>query len=181
MAKPTQKSISKTERVRQVHAYCLFCETQKCALIALQIERKYGIRCISPQIIQRKWVKGVCEEKRHNWLPGYVFLYTDSPIAEKFWIPGMIRWLGNNELQNHDKAFADMIYENKGVLGTLKLAEVGDRCVIDDPLWKNMEGKVIKIDRGRKRCCVEFVFDNVRREVWLGYEMVRTMKEEKME
>ena len=161
-----------------MHAYCLFCETQKCATIALLIERKYQARCISPVIIQRKWVKGNCEEKRHNWLPGYVFLYTETPIKEKFWIPGIIRWLGDGELRHGDMSFARMIYDHDGILGTLKLAEVGDRCVIDNPLWHDMEGKVVRVDRGRKRCCVEFVFDGVRRTVWLGYEIVRVVKGE---
>ena len=167
-----------SERVIRLHAYCLFCETQKCKTIALLIERKYDIRCISPVIIQRKWVKGVCEEQQHNWLPGYVFLYSNEPLTEKFWIPGMIRWLGEGELQFANQAFALMIYEKDGVLGTLKLAEIGDRCVVDDPLWKNMEGKVVKMDRGRKRCCVEFVFDGVKRAVWVGYEMVKPAKGE---
>ena len=162
-----------------MHAYCLFCETQKCATVALLVERKYNVRCISPVIIQRKWVKGNCEEKQHKWLPGYVFLYTDIPIKEKFWIPGIIRWLGDGELRHEDKSFAQMIFDNDGVLGTLKLAEVGDRCVIDNPLWQNMEGRVVKVDRGRKRCCVEFLFDGVKRSVWLGYEMVRMAKQER--
>ena len=58
-------------------AYCLFCETQKCATIARVIERCWGIPCVFPEI-----------------------------------------------------------------------------------------------DRGRKRCCVEFTFDDVRRTVWLGYDLI---------
>ena len=164
-------------RVIWLYMYCLFCETQKCTIVALTIERKYGIQAISPEIIQRKWVKGVCEEKRHNWLPGYVFLYSETPLTHRFVIPGIIRWLGKGELQYEDEAFARMIYEKGGVLGTLKLADIGDRCVIDDPLWAKMEGIVTKIDRGRKRCRVEFIFDNLRRSVWLGYEMIRFAEE----
>ena len=156
-----------------MHAYCLFCETQRCAQLALLIERCYSIRCISPEIVQRKWDKGICEEKRHKWLPGYLFLYSDTPLLSKFYVPGVIRWLGDGELQNADLAFALMLYKRNGVLGTVKLAEVGDRCVVDDPLWQGMEGRVVKVDRGRKRCCVEFVFDKVKRTVWVGYEMVK--------
>ncbi len=137
------------------------------------MERRYGVACISPEIIQRKWVKGVCEEKRHKWLPGYVFLYAEEPLQEHYYFPGVIRWLGNGELQDQDLAFARMIRERDGVMGIVRLTEVGDRCVVDDPLWRNIEGRVIRMDRGRKRCCVEFTFDAVRRSVWLGYELVR--------
>ena len=56
-------------------AYCLFCETQKCATIARVIERCWDIPCISPQIIQRKWVKGTPQDVKHSMLPGYIFLY----------------------------------------------------------------------------------------------------------
>ena len=170
-----------------MYAYCLFCETQHCGTIARIIERSFGMRCISPEIIQRKWVRGVCGEERHQWLPGYLFLFAEEPIAERFRLPGVIRWLGDGELRYEDLAFAMMIQEQNGVLGTVRLAEVGDRCVIDDPLWKDMEGTVTGVDRGRKRCCVEFMFDRMRRRVevafdgqqrsvWLGYEMVRTAK-----
>ena len=35
-----------------------------------------------------------------------------------------------------------------------------------------MEGLVVKLDRGRKRCCVEFRFDDTQWRVWVGYELV---------
>ena len=159
------------------HAYCLFCETQKCQTIASLIEQTLSIRCISPEIIQRKWTKGQCEEKRHPWLPGYIFLYSEGPITKSIFYPGVIRILGNDELQGTDLAFADMLYERNGILGILQLTEVGQYCTVDNPLWQKMKGKIIKIDRGRKRCCVEFAFDNTLRTVWLGYEMVKPVKE----
>ena len=164
-----------------MYAYCLFCETQKCKTIASIIEHKYGVRSISPEIIQRKWTKGVCEEKRHDWLPGYVFLYSEEPITEPIRVSGIIRKLGDGdgELKDEDLAFANMLYDHNGVMGIIQLAEVGQYCTVDDPLWQKMEGKVIKIDRGRKRCCVEFNFDNTRRTVWLGYELIHLAKDEK--
>ena len=156
-----------------MHSYCYFCETQKCSTIASLIERTLGYRCISPEIIQRKWVKGVCEEKRHPWLPGYIFHYTEEPLDNPIHLPGIIRRLGDGELKNEDLAFANMLYEHQGIMGTIHLVEVGQYCKVDDPLWQKIEGKVVKIDRGRRRCCVEFVFDNTVRNVWLGYELIQ--------
>ena len=159
-----------------MHAYCLFCETQKCKTIAALIERTQEIRCISPEIIQRKWTKGVCEEVHHHWLPGYIFLYPDERLAEPLRIPGIIRMLGDGELQGSDLAFANMLHECNGVIGTIQLTEVGQYCTVNHALWQKMDGKVIKIDRGRKRCCVEFTFDQTRRAVWLGYELVKPIQ-----
>lgn len=156
-----------------MHAYCLFCETQKCERIAQIIQNTYGIRCISPQIIQRKWVKGKCLEETHRWLPGYIFVYSEDPIIPFYAIDGIIRWLEHSELKGQDLAFAETLFQQNGVIGAVRLIEVGDRCELDDPVWKNLQGTVIKMDRYRKRCCVEFEFENTKRNVWVGYELVK--------
>ena len=65
-----------------MHAYCFFCETQRCKVIAELIQKNYGYTCFAPQIIQRKWVKGVPNEEPHDWLPGYVFVYSDEKSKE---------------------------------------------------------------------------------------------------
>ena len=156
--------------------YCLFCETQKCTTIAKLIEQCWGIPCISPLIIQRKWVKGIVQEKFHSMLPGYIFLYPEMPLEKNIRIPGIIRTLGNGELQDKDLAFANMLKEQNGIIGTIHLVEKGSRCIVDDPLWQKMEGRVIKVDRGRKRCCVEFAFDSVWRTVWLGYDIIQPIQ-----
>ena len=159
--------------------YCLFCETQKCSIIAKLIEHCWGITCIFPRIIQRKWVKGVPQEVHHSMLPGYIFLYPEVPLKKNICIPGIIRTLGNGELQDVDLAFAMMLHEHNGVLGSIRLMEEGNHYIVDDPLWQKMEGRIIKVDRGRKRCCIEFTFDNVQRTVWLGYDIIQPIKVEK--
>ena len=156
-----------------MHAYCLYCERQKCGRIAQLMELHPGIRCISPAIIQRKWVGKQCLEERHDWLPNYLFLYADEPLREKIWADGIIRWLGNGELEGSDLTFARMLYEQNGVLGTIHLVAEGDRCVINDPIWKNAKGRILKIEKKKKRCCLEINFDNIPRTIWLGYDMDR--------
>ena len=157
-----------------MHAYCLFCETQRCGLIAAYIEKTTAYRCISPRIIQRKWIKGTAREENHAWLPGYIFVYSEEPIIPRFDVSGIIRCIGGGELTGSDFGFADMLYQQNGIIGTIRLAQVGDRCRVADPIWENMQGTIIKLDRGRKRCCVEFEFDQIRRTVWVGYDLVKT-------
>ena len=156
-----------------MHVYCLFCETQRCRQIAAIITRDYGYLCIYPQIVQRKWVKGVPTEALHDWLPGYLFLYSEKPIQTRLNINGIIRRLGKGELEGQDLSFAEMIYRRQGIMGTVSLLQEGDRCRVADSAWKDIQGKVVKMDFGRKRCCIEFEFDEVRRTIWVGYEMVR--------
>ena len=157
----------------EMHAYCLFCETQRCRDIAAILKNKYGLRCFSPQIIQRKWVRGVALDESHDWLPGYIFVYTEEPANMYFpQVKGIIRCLGKDELAGQDRRFADMLYQKNGVMNTVKLVQIGDRCRVADPSWEKVRGTVVKLDRGRKRCCVEFEFDGIRRSVWVGYDMV---------
>lgn len=160
------------ERGNVVFAFCLFCETQRCKTIAEYIFKSYSYICFSPKIIQRKWIKGVIQEEYHDLLPGYVFLYTENPQIPNFGIDGIIRCLGNGPLTGQDRAFAEMLYKRNGVIGIIPLVREGELCRINDPAWEDIQGKVIKMDHGRKRCCVEYEFNQIRREVWVGYEIV---------
>ncbi len=155
-----------------MNAFCLFCETQRCETIAALIRKTYGIRCLYPHILQRKWVKGKEQEVPHPWLPGYLFLYSENPSLPRLEISGILRVLGGGALTGTDLDFARMLLEREGVLGTVRLIQEGDRCTVADPLWRNLQGTVVKMDRGRKRCCVEFEFDHLSRTVWVGYELL---------
>ena len=83
--------------------------------------------------------------------------------------------LAHNDVADH------VVFEGKGVVEkVLKegLQIVGEKVhMFNDPLWKDTEGRILKIDRGRKRCCVEFVFDDIPRTVWLGYDLVRVKED----
>ena len=156
-----------------MHYYCLFCETQRCDMIAKLVCRTSDHLCLSPKIIQRKWVQGEAREVVHHWLPGYVFIYTREPINPWFPFLGIIRVLNHGELTGQDLEFAQMIERNQGVMGTIRLAEVGDRCTIADPAWEGLHGRIIHMDRERKRVQVEFDFDDNTHTVWVGYELFR--------
>ena len=155
-----------------MHAYCLFCETQRCGQIATIIEENFGFQCIYPRIIQRKWIKGIPKEEIHDWLPGYIFLYTERPMMTIPRVSGIIRCLGSGELTGKDLEFAWMIQQRDGIVGNVSLIQEGSRCKIKDTAWSQLQGEVIKMDRERKRCCIQFEFDDTVRTIWVGYEIV---------
>lgn len=167
---------NRQKEVMSVYAYCLFCETKRCRIIAEYINKNYGYHCISPQIIQRKWIKGIPAEENHDWLPGYIFIYTQERITPRFDISGIIRCLGNKELAGQDYAFAELIHQNNGVIGFIPLIQEGAYCRLNDPAWNGIHGRIIKMDRGRQRCCVEFEFDGVSHTIWAGYEITEIIK-----
>ena len=151
----------------------MFCETQRCRQIAAIITKDFGYQCICPQIVQRKWIRGIATEVNHDWLPGYLFLYSEQQIQTKMNIRGIVRFLGNGELQGQDLSFAEMIYRRRGIMGAISLLQKGDKCSVADPAWEDIHGKVVKMDFGRKRCCIEFEFDGIKRKIWVGYEMIQ--------
>ena len=158
----------------QVYAYCFFCETQRCKTIAELIRKNYGYTCFAPQIIQRKWIKGTPTEEAHDWLPGYIFIFSSEKINPHFPIDGIFRCLGNEELQGQDQDFAVMLYHKNGVIGNAPLVQEGERCLLTDPSWQGMHGTVIRMDRGRQRCCIEFEFDGISRTIWVGYDLIKS-------
>ena len=83
-----------------MYSYCLFCNTVKSALVAEAIRQKFGYVAYSPKIVQRKWIKGTCHEEIKDYLPGYVFVYTEEPITRfrEIWqMEGMLRFLGQRD------------------------------------------------------------------------------------
>ena len=163
--------------------YCIFCVTQKTSQILEELSSGNiipGLTVLQPKIVQRKWIRKNATEEIHDYLPGYLFLYTKEQIQPRFDISGIIRCLGNSELNGQDLAFAEMIYQKKGVMGIISLMCDGERCRINDPAWEQIHGKVIRMDKGRKRCCIEFEFDGIKRSIWAGYEIVLTEQDDMM-
>ena len=63
-----------------MHCYCMYCTTAKCEFVAESLTAMGFGRAIMPKIVQRKWVKGTAREEVHSYLPGYVFLFSETPL-----------------------------------------------------------------------------------------------------
>ncbi len=160
-------------------AYCFFCNTVKRDLVAAAICQKFGYTAFSPEIVQRKWVKGQCYEERKPYLPGYLFVYTEEPITrfrEIRLMEGVLRFLGereqNYQLMGDDLKFAEMLYATGGVIGIMKVYREGDRVKLVRDMLGGFEGEIIKLDRRKGRAQIQYNFDNSSYKVWVGYEML---------
>ena len=162
-----------------MNTYCLFCNTVKCALVAETIQRRLGYEAFSPKIVQRKWIKGVPIEEVHDFLPGYVFLYTEDVIEsfQPIWsIGGVLRVLGNQDegflLQGTDERFAGMLHANHGILGIMKVRQEGERVRLTKGGFGDVEGEIIRLDKRKGRAQVQYTFDGMTCTVWVGYELI---------
>jgi len=162
-----------------MYAYCFFCNTVKCEMIAAAIRQKFGYTAFSPRIIQRKWVKGQCFEEQKPYLPGYVFAFSETPITqfrEIRMMEGVLRYLGERDddyqLKGNDQKFAEMLYAHDGVIGIMKTYQEGDRVKLARGMMGGFEGEIIKLDRRKGRAQIRYEFDNNSYKMWVGYEMI---------
>ena len=163
-----------------MYSYCLFCVTSRCDAIADAIRRKLGYVAFSPRIVQRKWIKGECFEEKRPYLPGYVFVFSEQPITdfrEIRTMEGVGRYLGDREdgyrLKGDDRSFAEMLYNNGGVLGIMKVYREGERVrLLRGNMLGSFEGEIIKLDRRRGRALLQYSFDGGSYKVWVGYELI---------
>ena len=162
-----------------MYSYCFFCNTVKCAMVAAAIQQKFGYTAWSPKILQRKWVKGECLEETKDYLPGYVFVYTEEPIDDFREIrirEGVRRLLGQRDdgyrLMGDDARFAEMLYAHGGTIGIMKTYQEGDRVKLSREMMGGFEGEIIKRDRRKGRALLRYSFDGSICNVWVGYEMI---------
>ena len=157
----------------------MFCLTQRCKVIAKLMEIRGVQKAFSPQIIRKQRVKGENKKMQFDLLPGYVFLYNEERLTDYTLFCGMdgvIRRVGKTEkgyeLAGPDYDFAMQLYEKDGLVKSMELYQDGNEVRLMDPLFDGCEGKIVKIDYKKERAKVEFVFDNVKREIWVSLENV---------
>jgi len=165
-----------------LYAYCLFCVTQRCKIIAKLMEIRGVNRAFSPQIIRKQRKQGVNVEKRFDLLPGYVFIYNDERLTDYrifYGMDGVIRrvgrWEGGYELEGSDLDFAMKLLEKDGVVGSMRVCSVGDEVTLTDNLFTGCQGKVIAIDYRKERAKVAFVFDKNSCSTWVALDDVKRL------
>ena len=163
-----------------LYAYCLFCRTQRCEKIARVLEVKGMARAFSPRILQRQRVKGENIRKYADFLPGYVFAFSEEPLMDYsvfFGIDGVIRKVGqadeNYELQGSDREFALELLEKDGIVGGMRMVKIGEDVTLDDPLFAGNRGKVTRIDYRKERARVDFTFRGNECHTWVALEDVK--------
>lgn len=162
-----------------MHAYCLFCQTQKCKSVARTLEIRGVPRAFSPQIIKRQRVKGKNVDRMYDLLPGYVFVYSEEALADFSvfrGLDGMIRRLGvpeeGYELTGGDREFAMRLYRKNGVIGQITVFKVGDAVRLDDPLFAGSDGRITRIDLRKQRARVEYRFAGMSCYTWIACDMI---------
>ena len=164
---------------------CVFCLTGTENTVIRRIEAQGLGHAISPRKIQPMKIQGQWIDRETLLMPGYVFIYgdTDKPMHALRATEGVIRVLtyggqdNDGYLKNEDLDFALRIRRQEGLLGKMEAVQEGDFVRITDGALREMQGKVIAMNRHRHTVQIEMAFLGDTRRIWLGYEVTEKIPE----
>ncbi len=161
------------------YVYCAFCRTGSEEAVARAISQNDPeLVALAPRRILTEKRQGKWEERTVSLLPGYVFLYVDRdmPIKLKAHAQNLYKILeyerGIARLSGQDEEYGLWVYRNQGQIKPSKVLIDGDNILAVDGLLKDFKGKIVKVDKHKKRVWVEFEFDHMKQTVSLSIEWV---------
>ncbi len=164
-----------------MYTYCFFCVTAKCRYIACEIKAILGCRVISPKQVQHTWSKGEMTDRLRDLLPGYLLLYSETPLSPERimtcrYLPGVLRCLRTKEqsfeLAGNDEAFAMMLLRQDGVIGKTLVYEENQMIRLTEGAFSGLQAKILKVDHRAHRMQIEIPFVKQLVKTWVEYQIV---------
>jgi len=159
------------------HAYCLFCRTGAENRLKDEIETRFpSIRVLSAVQEKHKVIDKRYEVDRKNFLPGYLFLYSEEEMDFEMLlrIEDIYKILGDrinaHELQGSDKAFAKWLWKNDGVIGISRIRIIENKLKILSGPMQYFAKAVIKLDKHTRNARVRMDFLGKKSDIWLAFE-----------
>jgi transcriptional antiterminator NusG len=159
----------------RLYAYCIFCMTGQEHNIANILNKQYlNIEALVPVRVLQEKRGGKWESRKRVMIPGYIFVFSEekvsfSRIQAHSGFYKVLRYPnGERELVGFDYEYAMWLYNCDGKLETSTVLTEGAKVkVIDGPLASGI-GKIIKLDRHKRRAMVEFQFHGNTQKVSLS-------------
>lgn len=160
-----------------LNAYCVMCRTGSEHLAVQSINQSYSdVTALAP-------LKTIPEKHRGQWqsrdqilLPGYIFIYTDGELPHDLrqktnHLYKVLQYeRGIRALTGSDADYAMWVFKHHGKIElSTVLVEGGQIKVVSGPLL-DFEGKIVKLDKHKRRAWVEFDFDGQKKTVCVGAE-----------
>jgi transcription antitermination factor NusG len=138
-----------------------------------------GFPAIAPTVMH--WTGGAAQPKKtaRRLMPGYVFFDSDTePAWNRILKDSAVLKLlsygdGEYALRGTDLEFIDWIKKNNGIIEMSSAVKVGSMIEFVAGPLKDMNGKIIKINRSRRQVQVSFGSENgIISKVWCSMEFV---------
>lgn len=168
-------------------AFCLYCKTGAEAKLVKLLKKdmrdymQMELEVIYPTRLMNQRKQGQWKRVEQPLLPGYVFIYLQDEIPFPLFIVKQEREAykilrnsdGTIELRLGDMQYAMWVYNHGGkfVPSTVVFKDGQIVKVLDGPL-KDMEGRIVKLDRHHKRVVVGFNFAGAERRVNLSVNVI---------
>jgi len=166
-----------TTQPQNLKAYCLFCKTGSEQAVVESIHRHF------PQLIAIAPVKILPEKRQGQWhdqvkvlLPGYVFVFAEEELPydlrhkthDLFMILHYER--GIRTLTGPDEAYAQWVLRHAGVIQPSQVLAVGSAITVISGPMTDFGGRIVRLDKHKRRAWVEFEFDGTKRLISIGAE-----------
>lgn len=161
-----------------INTYCLFCCSGKENSVIKMLKNE-GFPAIAPTVMH--WTGGSAQPKKtaRRLMPGYVFFDADTePMWNRILKDSAVLKLlsygdGEYALRGTDLEFIDWIKKNNGIIEMSSAVKVGSMIEFVAGPLKDMNGKIIKINRSRRQVQVSFGSENgIISKVWCSMEFV---------
>ncbi len=158
---------------------CLFCMTGREEQVAARIRDGYpAYRAVSLRKMRYRTSHGQRTSEVVQLLPSYVFRQAPAEANPFRELPknDVIRILttgdGEWRLRDGDRRFAQWVFRYDGLLDFSKAYREGERIrIISGPL-KDMEGKILRVDKRGRSGQVTLEFNGRTIPIWLGFELI---------
>ena len=162
---------------------CLFCVTGREELVAERIRDNCpNVHAVTMRKMKYRTSRGVKSSEESLLLPGYVFCRAAADADPMGALPkiDVIRILttdnGEWRLCGGDRRFAEWLFRYDGLLDFSKAYREGERIrIIAGPL-KDMEGKIVRIDKRGRSGQIIVDFHDRPITIWLGFELVDALR-----
>jgi len=158
-------------------AFCVFCETLQESKVETFL-KSIGYNVITA-LVERVIVKnGKLEKEYRSIMPGYVFFENEhDPDWKEIYkfkhIYYALHYSDNgNKLKGNDLYFAKWLKGNNGIVKVSKAMEVGRKIKITEGPLKELEGKIVKINKRQKCAGIKLEGEGIKNIIWLSYELI---------
>ena len=170
------------ERCEQLKYGCISCRSGCEDRLKMELKDKYqDMDVIFPKRKRIRRIGGAAFEEETGLFPGYIFFSTREEglnLRDIFLKEYAFKLLrdpdGDWPLKDRDKAFAEMLFAEGGVIGFSQAFYEGDKIRIADGFLKNYEANIIRVNRRAKTAEVSVQLRGKSMTMWLGYELLQT-------
>lgn len=136
--------------------------------------------CFLPKYEKYRKINGIPSIQKELLFPGYLFFISDSPekLAQLLWrIPEATKLLGDDNgpiaLYPHEVEFLQNYMNEEKVIEMSVGYIKGEKLVVTQGPFRDYQGKILKIDRHKRKAVLEIEFFGRITTVTVGLEVVK--------